>query len=460
MFLNTLTGRILGLTLAFLVIGEALFFFPAVARFRLNNLQNRLELAQMAALAQLAVPDNADAPPGFEQELLAAADIQTVALQRAGARELALSVPYPPRVEQTYDITDPGMIAMVRSAIRVFLSPQDRIIQVIGRTERGEGVVEITMSEAPLRAAMIAYALRILYFSLAISIAVATLLFFAVQRLFVWPTTRLVASMVAYRDDPENADRVITPHSHARELYKAETALRDLQVRLTASLKQKERLAALGSAVAKISHDLRNLLTTAQLLADRIEASSDPAVKRTAPKLVSSLARAITLCERTLTFGKAEEPPPELATIPLAPLVAEVVENEARTCIHATVGAEVPPRLLVRADADQLFRVLSNLVRNAVQAIEASGQPGSVTITARRTIGSAEIIIADTGPGLPAKARENLFQPFRGGVRQGGAGLGLVIAAELVKGHGGTLSLAETGPDGTSFRLTLPLPEG
>ena len=69
------------------------------------------------------------------------------------------------------------------------------------------------------------------------------------------------------------------------------------------------------------------------------------------------------------------------------------------------------------------------------------------------------IRVADTGPGLPQKARDNLFQPFRGGVRQGGTGLGLVIAAELVKGHGGTLALEETGPRGSVFRIALPAPK-
>src|SRR5690606_12480855 len=132
------------------------------------------------------------------------------------------------------------------------------------------------------------------------------LLFFAVQRFIVRPIQRVIASMEAYRDDPEDPARIISPQGGARELARAEEALRDLQLRLTGALKQKERLAGLGAAVAKISHDLRNMLTTAQLLADRIESSNDPAVRRTAPKLVASLSRAIQLCERTLAFGRAE----------------------------------------------------------------------------------------------------------------------------------------------------------
>ncbi|MCB1369833.1 MAG: sensor histidine kinase, partial [Rhodobacteraceae bacterium] len=67
--------------------------------------------------------------------------------------------------------------------------------------------------------------------------------------------------------------------------------------------------------------------------------------------------------------------------------------------------------------------------------------------------------VADTGPGLPPKARENLFRPFSGGVRQGGTGLGLVIAAELVKGHGGSLTLDETAREGTTFVVDIPAPK-
>jgi signal transduction histidine kinase len=302
----------------------------------------------------------------------------------------------------------------------------------------------------------------VLYLSLAISVATATLLFVAVQRFIVRPIQRVIDSMAAYRDDPEDSRRIITPQDNVREIARAETALHDLQVRLTGALRQKERLAGLGAAVAKISHDLRNMLTTAQLLADRIETSGDPAVRRTAPKLVGSLSRANQLCERTLAFGRAEEAPPELAVFALAPLVEEVLSNErmAATAACASFRAAVPDGLRVRADQDQLFRVLTNLVRNAAQAIETTRKPGTVTVTAQGGEDWTEIRVADTGPGLPGKARENLFQPFRGGVRLGGTGLGLAIAADLVKGHGGTLTLEETGAAGSVFRIQLPVSRG
>ena len=459
MGLNTLSKRFLGLTIVFLVIAEVLIFLPSIARFRFDYLQNRLEMAQLAALAQLATPN--EVSPDLQSELLTTADVLNVVLRRDEVRELALEAEIPGPVEETFRLREAGQFTLIGDALRVLFSTRDRIVVVIGQTHQGaKSEIEVTLREGPLHEALVAHGRRILYISGVISLATATLLFLAVRWLIVRPIGRVVEHMKAFRDDPEDASRIISPQSGAREIREAETALHDLEVRLTTALRQKERLAGLGSAVAKISHDLRNMLTTAQLLADRIEASADPAVRRTAPKLVGSLARAISLCERTLTFGKAEELPPVPTVFVLAPLVSEVMENESQalTAAGVTFTAEVPPELTVRADPDQLFRVLSNLVRNASQAIEAAGSAGSVTVSATEAAGRSEIRIADTGPGLAQKARDNLFQPFRGSVRQGGAGLGLVIAADLVRGHGGTLALEATGSRGSVFRITLPAP--
>ena len=459
MFFSTLSGRFLTLTAVFVVIAEVLFFVPSMARFRYDYLQARLELGQMAALAMLATPPDQEVPPGLQQKLLDAAGVLNVAFRRDDVREIMTTSPTPPMVARTYDLTRDTTFHLMRDAMRVFVRGGDRIIRVVGPTSQG-GLVEITLHEQSLRDAMVRQGRRILYVSLLISLSTAALLFLAVQRLIVRPIDRVVGSMTAYRDDPEDASRIITPESGVREIRQAEAALQDLEVRLTAALKQKDRLAGLGSAVAKISHDLRNMLTTAQIMADRIEASADPAVARTVPKLVASLSRAINLCERTLAYGRAEELPPEPVVFALRPLVLEVIEAEHATAAArcASFEAEVPAGMKVRADADQIFRVLSNLVRNASQAIEAAGRPGTVTVRATEAAGRSEIRVADTGPGLPLKARENLFQPFRGGVRQGGTGLGLVIAAEIVRGHGGTLDLEETGAKGSTFRISLPAP--
>jgi signal transduction histidine kinase len=263
--------------------------------------------------------------------------------------------------------------------------------------------------------------------------------------------------MQTYAEAPEDARRVIAPNADVEELRMAEEALQSMQTQLTNALRQKERLAQLGSAVAKISHDLRNILTTAQLFADRIEGSADPAVARSAPKLVNSISRAVSLCESTLAFGKAEEPPPQLRRLGLAQLADEVAEGESLGADTAvTCLIDVPPGMMIRADGEQLYRVLSNLVRNARQAIEATGQPGTIEVSAGEDETEWWIRVGDTGPGLPPKAREHLFSAFQGGARKGGIGLGLAIAAELVRGHGGRLELARSDSDGTEFAIHLP----
>jgi signal transduction histidine kinase len=329
---------------------------------------------------------------------------------------------------------------------------------VIGNPVRDAGLlIEITAESAPLRRDLLEFGGRILVLSALISAATAMLLFLAVRRLMVVPIARVVRHMVAYAASPEDARRVIEPTARVRELRAAEEALQSLQKQLTAALKQKERLAQLGSAVAKISHDLRNILAAAQLFADRIEASADPAVARAVPKLVGSISRAVSLCETTLAFGRAEEPPPRLTRFALRPLVEDLVEGEGLSAGGPVAPLiDVPAGLMLRADPEQLHRVLANLVRNARQAIEATGRPGTIEIGAGEEDGACWIMVADTGPGLPPKARENLFVAFQGGSRKGGTGLGLVIAAELVRGHGGRLDLTESGEHGTKFRIVLP----
>jgi signal transduction histidine kinase len=264
--------------------------------------------------------------------------------------------------------------------------------------------------------------------------------------------------MQRYAAAPEDARQIIQPSASVTELRDAEEALKSLQTQLTQALRQKDRLAALGGAVAKVSHDLRNILTSAQLFVDRIEGSEDPLVRRMAPKLVGSITRAVNLCESTLAFGRVDEPAPTLARFDVAAVINDVVESERLAVgdFDLEFVENVPLGLMVRADSEQLFRVISNLVRNARQAMMGKGVAGSITVSAAEEEDAWRICVTDTGPGLPPKAQEHLFKPFEGGVRKGGSGLGLVIAADLVRGHGGILSLEYTSADGTQFSIRLP----
>jgi signal transduction histidine kinase len=225
-------------------------------------------------------------------------------------------------------------------------------------------------------------------------------------------------------------------------------------------LHQKSRLASLGLAVSKINHDLRNLLASAQLFSDQLSTLPDPKVQRFAPKLMRALERAIAFCQSTLSYGAAQEPPPERRKVAVEPLIEEVHEALG-------LGIDVPIRWIVAvekdlamdADHDQLFRVLVNIARNAVQALEAQGthDPArdQIRITGRREGSTVVLEISDTGSGVPERARAHLFEAFHGSARAGGTGLGLAIAAELVRAHGGEIRLVP-GTIGATFRITIP----
>ncbi len=457
MLFNTLSGRFLLLTMAFVMVAEIMIFVPSVARFREDYILSRLERAQIASLALLATDEMIDTT--LEQELLANAEVYNVVLRRDEVRQLVLSSPIPAPIEQSFDLRDAPTWELIRDAVACLFDPQNRVIRVIGAPVRRAGLlIEATMETAPMRAAMIDYGIRILGLSALISVVTAALLFLAVRRLLVTPIRRVVKHMSVYAEAPEDARRVIEPQSGVQELREAEEALRSMQRQLTGALRQKDRLAQLGGAVAKVSHDLRNILTTAQLFADRMERSDDPMVKRAAPKLVGSISRAVGLCESTLAFGKAEEPPPSLTRFMVSTLIGDVVESErlALGNVEVEFVTDVPQSLAIRADNEQLHRVLTNLVRNARQAIEATGQPGTIEIGAGEEEDGWWIRVGDTGPGLPERARDHLFQPFQGGIRKGGTGLGLAIAAELVRGHGGRLELLRSDAEGTEFVIHLP----
>ena len=455
-FLRTLSGRFLMLTIIFVMLAEVLIFLPSIARFRVDYLQLRLEKAQIASLALLAT--ESEISPALEAELLSNAGVFNVVLRRDEIRQLILSSPMGTEIAATYDLRESHPLELVRDALAVLVIRDDFPFRVIGNPVQDAGLlIEITLPAAPLRAAMIDYSIRILILSAMISAVTAALLFLSVQRLLVVPIRRVVDHMASYAAAPEDGRRIIKPTSTVQELREAEDTLETLQTQLTGSLRQKERLAQLGSAVAKISHDLRNILTTAQLFADRIERSADPAVARIAPKLVGSISRAVSLCESTLAFGKAEEPPPRLTRFALRPLIEEIVEGEAMTDrAGVEVLIDVPHGLMIRADTEQLYRVLANLMRNAMQAIEATGTGGTIEVSGGESETDWWLRIGDTGPGLPPKAREHLFTAFQGSARKGGSGLGLAIAAELVRGHGGRLDLVRSDENGTEFAIHLP----
>lgn len=463
---KSMSAKLLVLTVSFVMLAEVLIYVPSIANYRVMWLEQRLAAAQIATLALEASKDQPVAAD-LERELLANAEVSTVALKRDDTRRLALSGDHPPAVDAHYDLRGASWYVLIWDAAVTLITPSERVIRVLGEPRHGGGeVIEIVLTDGTLRAAMIDYSQRILGLSIIISLITASLVFWALHRLLVRPLHRLTQNMTEFRGNPEDASRVIVPSSRSDEVGTAERELATMQSEIRAALNQKTRLAALGTAISKVNHDLRNILSSAQLISDRLTTSKDPTVQGLAPRLIASIDRAIELCTNTLRYGRADEPPPERQDINLAEVVDEVETTIAFPVeINVAWVNDIDRGLMIDADHDQLFRVLLNLGRNAVQAIEKSARTGSVTLTARRESGVSTdddhaqgtiIEMSDTGPGLPERAREHLFQPFRGSAQAGGSGLGLAIARELTVAHGGDITLLNTGPTGTTFCIFIP----
>jgi signal transduction histidine kinase len=451
-----LSAKLLLLTILFVMLAEVLVFVPSVSNFRRQWLMERLAAAQIASLAAEAAPGG-QLPKTLRDELLEQAKVKAIAVKRADSRVLIIEMDMPDDVDASYDLRDTSWLTLIGDALMVYLAPDNRVIRVVGQPGFNPGeLIDVVMEEAPLKAAMIKYGLDILGLSILISIITAALVYLSLDALLVKPMTKLTWNIVRFSERPEDPSRVISPSNRRDEIGTAERELSAMQHELSETLSQKTRLAALGLAVSKISHDLRNMLSSAQLLSDRLSTVKDPTVQRLVPKLLASLDRAIRLCARTLDFGQAQEMPPRRKRFPLAPLVSEVGDSlglPRPNLIDWKI--EISQELEVDADRDQLFRVLSNLCRNAVQALESGNNPGEIAVTARRE-GSVTIIeVADTGPGVPEKARANLFKAFQSVARKGGTGLGLAIAQELVHAHGGQIALVGK-EGGATFRVAIP----
>ncbi|MGE3831158.1 MAG: sensor histidine kinase, partial [Parvibaculaceae bacterium] len=322
---------------------------------------------------------------------------------------------------------------------------------------------DVAMDEAPLRAAMLGFTLNILLVSVFLALIVGGLLFLTLNQVLVEPMRRLSANMLSFAQKPEDTSRIIAPSTRSDEIGAAERELHTMQTELATLLQQKSHLAALGLAVSKVSHDLRNMLSAAHLISDRLSSVEDPTVQKFAPKLIASLDRAIAFCVQTLKYGRAEEAPPRRDRFVLRLLVDEVIDSAAvQASSRIVLYNSVPQNLLADADRDHLFRVLTNLVRNAVEALEThqKNEPdapeGSIAISGWREGMIVTIEVKDNGPGVPERVRDKLFEAFQSAARPGGTGLGLAIAAELVRAHGGEVWLARTGADGTSFQFTVP----
>jgi signal transduction histidine kinase len=461
-----LPTKLIMLTAVFVLVAETLIFLPSISSYRVTWLQERLTAAQLAALTSDAFPGG-QIPSALRADLLRTAQVKAIALRTAGERRLVflpdsdLSIDYvyylPPETSSFWESLS-TRIEQTKDALTTLVS-SNRTIRVIGNSgPQSNGLIEIVIPEEPLKAAMIRYGMNILWLSIILSLLTAVVVYFALSRLFVKPLTTITTNMLHFAESPEDQSRIMPNTGRRDEIGIAERELASMQRQLASLLAQRNRLAQLGMAVSKINHDLRNMLANAQLISDRLVDIPDPTVQRFVPKLIASLDRAIQFCNSSLQFGGVSEAAPRRELIPLKPLVEEVADSQGlpREGSVAFV-ADIEPSLLIDADHEHLFRALSNLIRNAAQAIESidGKTDGEVRVSAHREGRRVIIEVMDNGAGVPQKARENLFKAFQGSTKKGGTGLGLVIAAELVQAHGGTLTLVDSRK-GARFRIELP----
>lgn len=452
-FLGGLSARLLLLAVAFVMLAEVMIYLPTIGRFWDVYLKERLADAHLAILALDATPDHM-VHEDLERELLQHVGAFGVALIRPGKGKMMLMTEEPERIDATHDLRQETVFSLIGNAASTLLDDRTRTLRVIGESPKDpEVIAELILRDDRLRAEMLLYSTRILLLSLAISLFTATLLYVSLHLMMVRPMRRMTQSMIAFREAPEDLSRSIQPSERSDEIGVAERELGSMQDGLRAALQQKTRLAALGTAVTKINHDLKNILATALLVSERLDNSEDPEVRRVTPTLVGAVERAVKLCGQTLRFTREGPAHLDFSHFDLHDLVEDVGKALPGPVTGEALWVnEVSNGLMVRADREQLFRVLSNLGQNAVEV-----GAKTVTVSTQQDGPVLALDVEDDGPGLAPRAAERLFQPFAGSARPGGTGLGLAIARDLMRAHGGDIVLKHSTADGCCFRLTLPL---
>lgn len=445
-----LSARLLVLTVIFVMASVLLVFLPSVTRERMSYLDDRIDAAHLAILALEATPNNMVSKE-LSDMLLAHVGAHAIVVHMAD-RTLMLAQDMPPSVADTYDLRTESMLQMMGDTMATLFHSGKRVVRVLGILPKDRKVtVEVVLDEGPLRRQLLAFGGRILAVSLVISLTTAALVYLTLRWLLVAPLRRMTASMMSFRDNPEDESRIIRPSQRRDEVGLAERELATMQETVRQSLRQKEHLAALGTAVSKINHDLRGILSTARLTSDSLAGSTSPEVKRAAPALLAAIDRAVALCTGTLNYTRESAPPLRRSHFPLAALADALIGEQAAHNGFSVVN-EVPAGVTAYADRDQLLRVLENLTRNAAEC-----GAHRCAIGAAQNGSGLRIAVSDDGPGLPPKARAHLFTAFSGSARPGGTGLGLAIAREIMRAHGGDIALERSDAGGTVFALTLPI---
>ncbi|WP_337187390.1 HAMP domain-containing sensor histidine kinase [Phenylobacterium sp.] len=453
-----LSARLLVLTVVFAALGGALAIPPAMAAYERQWLLDRVRAAELASLAPEVAPDRVVSEQ-LKTQLLEGAGVEIVAVSVDGVRSLVFAGARPERAPYLVDLRPQAAGLALFAPFQTLLGPGNRMRVVAEPRFRKADFIEFVATDTELRRALASYLWRLVAIVAGVAALAGVIVYFALNLFLVRPMQRITFAMERFRADPEDPAAQIQLSGRRDEIGRAEAELDRMQADLRTALNSRARLAALGEAVAKINHDLKNMLTSAQLASERLAASKDPTVSQALPRLERALDRAVKLASDVLVYGKTQEAAPEPQTVGLAQALSEAAAEARLPDSPAKLASKVAAGDQVTADPDQLHRILVNLLRNARQAIEHQAgrtDPGRIEVSLETVGGASLIRISDDGPGVPERIRERLFQPFAGSGRPDSTGLGLAIARELAQGHGGDLTLSVTGPEGTVFELRLP----
>lgn len=446
----SLSSKVLWFTVTVIISIEMLIMLFALGKLREDWMINRLNRAQLAVYALSA----SNAPEAAENVLqFAGLDKVTLLSPRHHSQSWQISnFTDPPdlRIEPFHESLLHSVILASKS-VAGFSSGDATIIAPTSLLPGA--TLEVSLSTAPLAENLNNFARNALDFAVVVALVTGLLVYAVLNKLLVQPMEILTSSIIRFREAPEEADSAALDWLAGRPKDDISTAARELksmQSELRGTLWRNARLAAVGTAVAKISHDLRNILSSVLLVADRLQTVDEPVVKRASAMLIPAVERASSLVSSTVDFAREGPPPVNRSAVRLRALIDEVIEALQPESSSWSVENLVPEPLELPLDRMQLHRVFNNLFRNAAEAGATL-----ISVSTEDMNGHVRLRVSDNGPGMPPKAQANLFRPFSGSVRNGGTGLGLTIARDLIRAHGGDLVLERTGAKGTVFCMDI-----
>jgi len=458
-----LSSKLLLLTIGFVMLAEMLLFIPSVALERQGWIEDRAEQAGLMAQALTGVP-NYKASESLTKQFMNDTDVALMSTKSDDVKTFLLGEPPTEigrmvEVDLSKPIRFPSPIAPLQD---VFSGRQDVLRVIVDSPVEGQDTLELLIPRQNLRAALLDYLTRIFWWSLGIAFITGSLIYWAMRALIIRPVEQLAEDMTAFREDPDRRRNIQTRSKRQDEIGQLQREFTDVKQSQRAAFRQRERLAGLGLAVAKINHDLRNVLASALLISDRLSMNPDEKMADMGERLTRTVERGIGLTEDVLSYSKAETADPQIQETRIAFTIGEAASDVIAKFPGTQFRNTVPTDLMVHTDPDHAYRIFQNLFKNAAQAMAAhGGETRRLKVSAEIRDDRAELRIADTGPGLPDRARDNLFKAFSGGQAHNSntksTGLGLSISKELAKAQGGDLNLMSTDESGTRFLLTLPM---